>query len=65
MEKNLDKMFLLTYTAEGDDGFSHSHHAWFKTEAELKSFVETEKAEEKNVEVDLAIEILEYRPVSL
>ncbi len=65
MEKNLDKMFLLTYTAEGGDGFSHSCHAWFRTEDELRAFVQGEKDRGVNPEVDLALEILDYRPIEL
>lgn len=65
MEKALDKTFLLTYTAEGDDGFSHFHHAWFRTEDELKAFLQKEKAEGRKVEEDIMIEIRDYRTLSL
>lgn len=65
MEKNLDKMFLVTYTAKGDDGFSHFYHAWFETEGELRAFTQGENAQKRSVEVDLAIEILEYRSIDL
>ncbi len=65
MEKSLDKMFLLTYTAEGQDGFRHACHAWLRTEEELKAFVQEEKENGSKPEVDLAIEILEYRPILL
>lgn len=65
MENSLDKMFLLTYTAKGYDGFVHSYHAWFATEEELRSFVREEKDAGREFETDLAIEIREYRPVSV
>ena len=65
MDKNLDKMFLLTYTAKGSDGFRHSYHAWFATEEELKSFIRKETDAGKEIETDLAIEIQEYRPIDL
>lgn len=65
MEKNLDKRFLLTYTATGPDGFRHSYHAWFGTEDELMVFVQEERAGGRELETDLAVEILEYRAVSL
>ena len=65
MDKNLDKAFLLTYTAEGEDGFSHFCHAWFKSEENLRMFWEEEKAKGRKLEEDLAIEILDYRPVDL
>lgn len=65
MDKNLDKMFLLTYTAKGYDGFSHSYHAWFATEQELRAFAEEEAAAGREIETDLAIEIQQYRSIDL
>ena len=63
--KDLDKMFLLTYTAKGYDGFTHAYHAWFATEEELRSFVSEEESAGREIETDLAIEIQEYRSISL
>ncbi len=61
----MDKKFLLTYTAAGYDGFPHSFHAWFGTEDELRTFVETESAKDAKLEVDLAVEIQACRPIDL
>lgn len=57
----MDKYFLLTYTQSGYDGFRHSHHAWFGTEEEMQHFVDANE----EIQVDLAIEILSCREVSL
>ncbi len=65
MGNNLDKLFLLTYTAKGYDGFAHSYHAWFATEEELRSFVCEQKAAGGEIETDLAIEIRDYRSISV
>lgn len=59
----MDKFFLLTYTYIAQDGERHMSHAWFGTERELKDFVEAVKAEGKEPEVDLAIEILSHREI--
>ena len=65
MEKDLDKRFLLTYTAKGYDGIRHSYHAWFATEEELRAFLTEDASSDKELETDLAIEIGEYRPIDL
>lgn len=61
----MDKFFLVTYNGIGWDGFYHSCHAWFRTEEELRSFVE--QCREKNVklEIDLAIEIVSHRMINV
>lgn len=61
----MDKLFLLTYTSVGNDGFRHERNAWFSSEEEMKRFLK--KAEEKGEfpEVDMAIEILGYRNIDL
>lgn len=61
----MDKFFLLTYTCIGYDGFRHMKHAWFKSEAELRTFVEICKEQGKKPEIDLAIEIEAYREIVL
>lgn len=61
----MDKRFLLVYTSLGHDGFRHSFHAWFETEAGLRTHVEEEQNEGRKPEVDLAIEILDYRSIVL
>ena len=65
MENSLDKMFLLTYTAKAEDGFPRFYHAWFRTEEEMRTFMQEEKARGREPEADLAIEVLEYRSVDL
>ena len=65
MENNLDKRFLLTYTAKGEDEFAHFYHAWFKSEGELKAFIQEEEKKGREPEIDLAIEILDYRSLDL
>lgn len=60
-EDKMDKYFLLTFTECGRDGFWHSRHAWFATEDDLRSFVETHR----QIEIDLAIEILSCRTVDV
>lgn len=65
MDRDLDKRFLLTYTAKGYDGFAHSYHAWFATEEELKAFVSEGETSGKEIETDLAIEIQGYRSIDL
>ena len=61
----MDKLFLLTYTCIGYDGFRHERTAWFSSESEMKDFLK--KSEEKGElpEVDMAIEILSYRNIDL
>ena len=61
----MDKLFLLTYTCIGYDGFRHERIAWFSSEGEMKDFLK--KSEEKGElpEVDMAIEILSYRNIDL
>lgn len=61
----MDKLFLLTYTCTGCDGFRHSFHSWFETEAEMKAFVKESKENGRDIEVDLSIEILSHRKVEL
>lgn len=61
----LDKLFLLTYTYVGYDGFRHSCHAWFSTEKEMRDFVKRNENTETEMEIDLAIEILEHRKMEL
>ena len=65
MQNHMDKLFLLTYTSTGYDGFRHSYHSWFETEDALKAFVRDEEEKGKDIEVDLSIEILNFRPVTL
>ena len=62
-EDVMDKLFLLTYTCVGFDGFRHSCHAWFATEEALQSFVKKCEAKGNGFEVDTAIEILSHREV--
>lgn len=62
---DLDKLFLLTYTYVGYDGFRHSGHAWFSAEKEMQDFVKRNENTEAEMEIDLAIEILEYRKAEL
>ena len=59
----MDKLFLLTYTCIGYDGYRRERIAWFSSEDEMKVFLKksTEKGEQP--EVDMAIEILAYRSI--
>jgi hypothetical protein len=59
----MDKRFLLTYTILESDGFRHMRYAWFQSEEELRMFLK--KANEKEIETDLAIEILSHREIHL
>lgn len=59
----MDKFFLLTYTANGYDGMRHSYHSWFENEDAMKEFVENERKAGKDIEVDLAVEILSHREI--
>lgn len=65
MENDMDKFFLLTYTCTGYDGFLHSYHAWFRTEKELRAFVDKETGRGRKTEIELAIEILDCRQIEL
>ncbi len=56
----LDKRYLLCYTELDRDRIRRSRHAWFLTEAELRSFLE-ERSGEQKAETELAVEILRYR----
>lgn len=59
----MDKRIFLIYTKLGADRLRHTYHAWFETEEQLKSFVEKQQKEASDFEVDLSIEILDYRPL--
>lgn len=59
----MDKFILLTYTCIGFDGYRHSGHAWFATKEEMVQFINYSK--KKELEVDLAIEILTYREIMI
>lgn len=61
----MDKFFLLTYTCIGYDGLRHMGHAWFENEEDMKDFVKSSEQEGKEIEVDLAIEILSHREIIL
>lgn len=57
----MDKLFMLTYTCIGYDGFRHERVAWFSSEAEMREFLSKSKDKGELPEVDMAIEILSYR----
>lgn len=61
----MDKFFLLIYTWIGYDGLRHSCHSWFGTEQEMREFSESSEAKQKEIEVELAIEILSHREILL
>lgn len=57
------KLFLLTYTCIGYDGFRHERTTWFSSEAEMKVFLNKSAEKGEQPEVDMAIEILSYRSI--
>lgn len=57
----MDKLFMLTYTCIGIDGFRHERTAWFASENEMREFLNKSKDKGELPEVDMAIEILSYR----
>ena len=59
----MDKFFLLTYTDNGYDGLRHSYHSWFENEDEMKEFVARARKAGRDIEVDLAVEILSHREI--
>lgn len=59
----MDKLFLLTYTCIGYDGFRHERTAWFSSEGEMKVFLNKSAEKGEQPEVDMAIEILSYRSI--
>lgn len=59
----MDKRIFLIYTKLGKDCLRHAYHAWFEDEAQLKGFVKKQQKEDSDFEVDLSIEILDYRPL--
>ncbi len=61
----MDKFFLLTYTDVGRDGLRHSEYAWFSAEDEMRAFVDEAERAGRAIEVDLALEILSHREISL
>ena len=61
----MDKFFLLTYTCIGYDGLRHLGHAWVETEHEMRAFAEAACKDDREMEVDLAIEILSHREIEL
>ena len=54
----MDKLFLLTYTCMGNDGFRHERNAWFSSEDEMKDFMKKSEEKDEKPEVDMAIEIM-------
>lgn len=62
-EIEMDKRIFLIYTKLGTDRLRHSYHAWFEDEGQLQGFIEKQKGEAPGFEIDLSIEILNYRPL--
>ena len=61
----MDKRIFLTYTKTGADRIRHTYHAWFENEETLQGFIKKQKKETADFEIDLSIEILDYRPLLL
>ena len=61
--KEMDKRIFLIYTKLGTDRLRHAYHAWFEDEDQLPGFIERQKGEALGFEIDLSIEILNYRPL--
>lgn len=61
--KEMDKRIFLIYTKLGTDRLRHAYHAWFEDEDQLQGFIERQKGEALGFEIDLSIEILNYRPL--
>lgn len=59
----MDKFILLTYTCIGIDGYRHSRYAWFEAEEEMRQFIS--RLADKEIEVDLAVEILSCREIEV
>lgn len=61
----MDKLFLLIYVRKGRDGCYHAYPAWFQTEKELEKFLQKERRKNRELEIDLALEIYRYRELNV